>query len=201
MSRVGLTTDAVIDAAIAEIDEHGMPALTLAAVAKRCGVAPPSLYKHVRDLGHVRSLVAVRIIEEMIEQVLPAVTGRSGYDALSGLMRAWRAYVLQYPRRYDAMLLDPLRDPVVRPVGVRLLELVLAVLRGYGLDGSEAIHQARCVRSAVHGFVSLEAHGGFGLEEDVDVSYERLIEMVAGSLAAGRRRAGVVTPTAGDSPA
>ncbi len=200
MPRVGLTTDAVVDAAIDEIDENGIDALTLAAVAKRCGVAAPSLYKHVRDLGHVRSLVAARITEALAEQLLPEVTGRSGYEALAGLMRAWRDYVRQHPRRYDAVLLDPLRDAVVRPAGVRVLELLLAVLRGYGLVGPEAIHQARCVRSALHGFVSLEAGGGFGMDEDVDLSFERLIDMVAGSLAdAGRRRGDV--PAAGGRPA
>ncbi|MFW6091629.1 MAG: TetR/AcrR family transcriptional regulator [Actinomycetota bacterium] len=199
MPRVGLTTDAVIDAAIEEIDENEVSALTLAAVAKRCGVAAPSLYKHVRDVGHVRSLVAARVIEQLTEVVLPAVTGSSGDEALSGLMRAWRGYVVAHPRRYGAVLPDPLRDPTARPAGLRLLGLLLAVLRGYGLEGPEAVHQARCVRSALHGFVSLEASGGFGMDEDVDLSFERLIDMVAGSLANGGRRKWDVATAGGTS--
>jgi hypothetical protein len=34
----------------------------------------------------------------------------------------------------------------------------------------------------VHGFATLEVTGGFRLAEDVDISYERLIHLVAGSL-------------------
>jgi Tetracyclin repressor-like, C-terminal domain len=32
------------------------------------------------------------------------------------------------------------------------------------------VHATRAVRSALHGFVTLEAEGGFGLSQDVEVS-------------------------------
>lgn len=184
MPRRGLTPDAVVAVAIAEIDEHGADGLTLAAVAKRCGVAAPSLYKHVRDLATLRQLVSVRVLAELTTRVRPAVTGRSGYEALAGLMRAWREYAVEHPHRYAAMTSDPPSDPELRAAGVELLDMLLAVLEGYGLTGSAAIHHARCVRAAVHGFAILEVAGGFGLAEDVDISYERLIHLVAGDLSA-----------------
>jgi len=46
------------------------------------------------------------------------------------------------------------------------------------MRGADAIHAARAVRSALHGFVSLEAAGGFGLSEDVDESYARLVGLL-----------------------
>lgn len=183
MARVGLNTEAVVSAAVDEIDEHGADVLTIAAVARRCGVAAPSLYKHVADLAQLRALVSRRVLEELTDELVPVVTGRSGYEALSGLMRAWRDYAVTFPRRYAALANDPLSDPTTREAATGLLNVVMAVLEGYGLSGSVAIHQARCVRSAVHGFVTLEAGGGFGLPEDLDLSFERLIDMVTGSLA------------------
>lgn len=186
MARVGLNTEAVVTAAMDEIDENGEQTLTIAAVARRCGVAAPSLYKHVADVGELRALVSRRVLEELTTQIIPVVTGRSGYEALSGLMRAWREYAVTHPKRYAALANDPLTDPTTREAGTRLLSVVMAVLDGYGLSGSAAIHQARCVRSAVHGFVTLESGGGFGLPEDLDISFERLIHMVASSLASQR---------------
>jgi hypothetical protein len=53
-----------------------------------------------------------------------------------------------------------------------------AVLRGYGLDGDDLIDATRAIRSAVHGFVTLEITGGFGLPQDVDRSFHRLIDML-----------------------
>jgi hypothetical protein len=61
--------------------------------------------------------------------------------------------------------------------------VLLAILRGYGLEGDDAIHAARAVRSALHGFVSLEAAGGFGLPVELDASFERMV----GALARGLR--------------
>ena len=51
----------------------------------------------------------------------------------------------------------------------------VAVLRGYGLDGDDAVDATRALRSALHGFVSLEQAGGFGLPVDVDRSYDQLV--------------------------
>jgi len=42
----------------------------------------------------------------------------------------------------------------------------------------QTVHATRAVRSALHGFVTLEAAGGFGLPQDVDESYNRLVELL-----------------------
>jgi AcrR family transcriptional regulator len=182
MPRAGLSTVAVVDAAMAIIDRHGIDGLTLAAVAERTGVATPSLYKHVGGLAELRTLVGLRVLEEMTTQLTAQALGHSGDKAVAALMRAYRAYAVAHPRRYAAMPADPLHDPVLREAGTRLIEVILAVLRGYGLRDAAAIHAIRCMRAVAHGFASLEAAGGFGLPEDLDDSYDRLISMYSASL-------------------
>ncbi|PRX98866.1 TetR-like C-terminal domain-containing protein [Allonocardiopsis opalescens] len=184
MPRAGLSPAAVVDAALAVLDGGGPDALTLAAVAKRTGVAVPSLYKHVRSLGELRVLVGARLVEDLAERLGAAVMGLSRDDAVAALMRATRAYVREHPHRYAAMPLDPLHEPAQAEAGQRLMEVFLAVLRGYGLHGADAVHATRRLRAAVHGFTSLELAGGFGLPEDLDDSYQRLIAMVTASLPA-----------------
>jgi hypothetical protein len=56
-------------------------------------------------------------------------------------------------------------------------------MRGYGLEGDDAIHAARAVRSALHGFVALEAGGGFGIPIDLDESYARMVAVLGRGLA------------------
>jgi AcrR family transcriptional regulator len=180
--RAGLSTDAVVDAALGIVDEQGLDALTLAAVASRTGVAPPSLYKHIGGLGDLRTLVRGRVLAEMTERFAAAVIGRSGDDAVTSLLRAHREYVRCHPARYAAMSPDPLHDPALAAAGRRQLDVVFAVLRGYGLEGSAAVHAARCLRSIAHGFASIEASGGFGMAEDVNETYEQLIHMFLATL-------------------
>lgn len=182
MPRAGLSTTAVVDAALAVVDEQGVDALTLAAVAQHTGVAAPSLYKHVAGLGELRTLLAARVIEDMADHFTKAVLGRSGDDAVIALMHAYRDYVRRHPARYAAMPLDPLHDPALAAVGGRLLDVVFAAVRGYGLTGSDAVHAIRCLRVVAHGFSSLEAGGGFGLPEDLDQTYDQLIAAVVSTL-------------------
>ncbi len=182
MARAGLSTEAVVDAALQLIDEHGLTGLTLAAVAERTAVATPSLYKHVGSLAELRTRVALRILEEVTERFAAEAIGRSGDDAVRALMHAYRAYVLEHPGRYAAIPLDPLHQPELAEAGAKLLNVFLAVLRGYGLRDAAAIHAARHFRVIVHGFASLESQGGFGLPEQLDETYEQLISMYLGSL-------------------
>lgn len=187
MPRAGLSTDAVVDAAIAVLEDGGPEALTLAAVASRTGVATPSLYKHVSSLGELRRLVAVRSMNELADRVAEAALGRSRDDALRAAMIAYRRYALEHPNRYAALPQHPVPDPELAAAGDRVLQVILAVLRGYGLEGSAAIHAARSVRAAAHGFAALQTAGGFQLAEDPDTSYERLIDLLAVGLRSTHR--------------
>lgn len=185
MPRAGLSTEAVVDAAVAVLDDGGPDALSLAAVAARTGVAAPSLYKHVDGLGELRRRLAVRSMNELADRLTAAVLGRSRDDALRAAMTAYRGYALEHPNRYAALPQYPVPDPDLAAAGDRVVGVILAVLRGYGLDGSDAIHVARSVRAAAHGFAALQAAGGFQLAEDPDTSYQRLVDLIVAGLATG----------------
>jgi len=175
--RSRLTTAKVVDAALELLDEHGVEGLTLAAVAARTGVATPSLYKHVASLGELRGHLGVRVMEQMTDRFTEAVLGLAGDDAVRALMHAYRAYVAEYPKRYAAAPMDPLHDELQRTAGMKLMEVLFATLRGYGLEGSEAVHATRRLRVIVHGFASIESSGGFGLPEDLGDTYDQLVRM------------------------
>jgi AcrR family transcriptional regulator len=180
--RAGLSPDAVVDVAMGIVDAEGSASLTLAAVAGRAGVATPSLYKHVRGLAELRSLVSARVMEELADRIGGAALGRSGDDALRAVMAEIRAYATEHPLRYQAMRQSADTEGRESAAGDRLLAVLLAVLRGYDLEGSDLIHAARCVRSAAHGFAVLQAAGAFGLPEDLDASYDLLIHMITTGL-------------------
>jgi AcrR family transcriptional regulator len=184
--RQRLTTASVVDAALALLDEHGADGLTLAAVAARTGVATPSLYKHVGSLAELKAHVAARVLEDMTDRFTKAVLGRSGDDAVGTLMHEYRAYVREHPKRYAAMPMDPLHDPLLQEAGAKLVEVMFAALRGYGLEGSDAVHATRRLRVVVHGFAHIESNGGFGLPEGLDDTYDQLVRMYLDSLGGTR---------------
>ena len=67
-------------------------------------------------------------------------------------------------------------DPAYEARAARLLEPVLALLSGYGLPDADLVHAARTLRSALHGFVTLELHAGFGLDLNVGDSFDWMLD-------------------------
>ena len=54
---------------------------------------------------------------------------------------------------------------------------------------TRSIHAVRAVRAALHGFVALEAAGGFGLPVDREASFDRLVAALAAGLRPAPARA------------
>ena len=191
MPRAGLSRDAVVRIALEQVDAGGptgLADLTLAKVAATAGVATPSLYKHVGSLAALRRHVALVALEELTTASAAVTVGRSGADALRALARAWRAYAAAHPGRYAATQLAP--DPDApeeaehRAAATRVVALVGAVLHGFGLPDDRTVDAVRAVRAGVHGFVVLESAGGFRLPENLDRSFDALVDMLVTGVAA-----------------
>ncbi|MGI5524129.1 TetR/AcrR family transcriptional regulator [Micromonospora sp. CA-259024] len=176
MPRVGLNQQAVVREAARLADEVGYQQLTLAALAGRLGVALPSLYKHVRGADALAQKLSALATAELATELTTAAAGRAGGDALRAIADAYRDYAHRHPGRYPATqrVPDP-ADPEHVEAGERAVGAIVAVLRGYGLTGDDAVDATRALRSALHGFVALEAAGGFGLPREVDRSYHQLV--------------------------
>jgi AcrR family transcriptional regulator len=177
MPRAGLSRTVVIGAAAELADETGWERLTLAALAARLGVRLPSLYKHIDSLDGLRRDVAVLAVRELGEVMRSAAVGRAGGSALPPVAAAYRDYGRRHPGRYAATVRAPAADDAEHTAAAEtVLRVVLAILDGYGLAGSDAVDAARALRSALHGFVTLEFGGGFGMPVEVDRSFTRLVD-------------------------
>jgi AcrR family transcriptional regulator len=187
MPRAGLAADTVVDAAAALADADGLDALTLARLASELGVQPPSLYAHVRGLPDLRRRLAGRGARELAAALAGAAAGRARGDALAAVARAYRDYAVAHPGTYAAAQRATDLDPAD---GEAAVGVVLAVLRGYGLEGHDAVHAARIVRSALHGFAALETGEGFGIPLDLDDTFERLVGVLDQGLTGLPARAG-----------
>jgi AcrR family transcriptional regulator len=184
MARAGLDADAIVATAAVLADAEGLTAVTLARLATELGVRAPSLYAHIGGLDDLRRRLAARGARELAVTLGASAQGRAGSDALRAVCNAYRAYARAHPGTYAAAQRPP--EPSDREsadAAEAVVGVVLAVLRGYGLEGEEAIHGARIVRSALHGFVGLEIDAGFGLPISLDDTYARLVAVLDRGLA------------------
>ena len=183
MPRMGLRPARVVDVAAGIADAEGLEAVTLVRVASDLGVRAPSLYNHVDGRSDLLRAIAVLAVRELATALREAAVGRSGPEALTAAAHAYRAYARAHPGRYAATVAAPTAgDEEHRAAASEAVDVVLAVMRAWDLEGDDAIHAVRAFRSAVHGFVAIEAADGFGLAVDVDASFERLVATLAGGL-------------------
>jgi hypothetical protein len=114
-----------------------------------------------------------------------AAIGKSGSELFMDVSQAFRAYVKEYPGLYMSMLrssgTQQVVDPNLQQEEERTMKVGLAIMASLGLQGEDAIHGLRAFRSMVHGFATLEVAGGFGLPQDCDESFRKVVlALVAG---------------------
>jgi len=178
--RRGLDRAQVVDAAVAIADADGLEAVTLARVAAALEVKPPSLYNHVDGRDALVRAIALRALAELTDALRRAATGRAGADALGAVARAQLAYARAHPGRYAATVAAPAAgDAEHEAAAAEAIEVLTAALAGLELEGDDAVHAIRALRSAVHGFAAIEAAGGFALAVDRDASFDYLVRRLA----------------------
>jgi AcrR family transcriptional regulator len=174
MPRMGLTTDKVVAAAAALADQVGIHDLSLSTLAANLGVRVPSLYKHVGGLDDVRRRLAAQGAAGLAVAVESAARGERGRDALLAIGGAYRQYARVNHGRYQAMSREA--ATYARRGGPVDLALRRTAVE-HGLTPGDAPRAADAVRSALHGFVVLEAGGGLG-RDDSDASFYALMVLL-----------------------
>jgi AcrR family transcriptional regulator len=187
--KAGLTQTDIVDAAVAVVDEHGFAGLTLAAVATKLGVQPPSLYHHVDGLDGLRRAVVRHSIDHFASVMLEARSDRHGADAFVAYAEVQRELARSRPGLYAAINATSFiaDDPETWGALLTALQPVMATLGELGLEGDTALEALRLFRATMHGFLVLELRGDFSFDLDVDASYERLIRVVLTGLLAELR--------------
>ena len=176
MSRRTLTAETAIMAASDLVDEVSYHGLTLAAVAQRSGVASASLYQHIRGLADLRRQVATRAMYEFGDVLRSAALGKARGEALVAVASAYRRWAREHPGRYTAIMeAADVNNPEFATAAQRTVEVLLAVLEGYGIRGEDAIDAMCAIRSTLHGFVALDSLGSFARPQEMQHSFTRLV--------------------------
>jgi AcrR family transcriptional regulator len=188
-ARARLKKTAVVQAAVEMINEEGANVLSLNRLAEKLDIRTPSLYNHIDGLPGLQRELAVMNARQIADRLSAAAIGKSGEELFMDVAQAFRDYVKEYPGLYLSTLRSSgkqeIRDENLMREEERAVEVGLAVMASFGLRGEDAIHALRAFRSMVHGFATLEVAGGFGLPEDCDQSFRRMVEALTEGLQRG----------------
>lgn len=184
--RIRLDKNAVVQAAAKLVNTGGMEALTLSRLAEELGIQTPSLYNHIEGLSGLQKELAVLNAKNIADCLSEAAVGKSGRDLFVEAAQAFRDYIKSNAGLYMSTLrssgAQSTQDPNLVREEARALKVGAALMTSLGLQGEDAIHGLRAFRSMTHGFATLEASGGFGMPQDCDESFRRLIDALAAGL-------------------
>jgi hypothetical protein len=124
--------------------------------------------------------------QSLADRLSEAAIGQSGPGLVMSVMQAYRSYIKESTGLYLATLrvsgMQEEIDPGLQREEARSLKVAMAVMASFGLQGDEALHAVRALRSLVHGFATLEVSGGFGMPLDLDESFARLVNLFIAGL-------------------
>lgn len=191
MGKKGLNKEAIVQAAVEQIEEMGLAAFSLRSLAAKLEVQVSSLYNHIEGQNDLLGEVGLRAVDMLTRRQENAIAGKERDQALFALAQAYRSFAKEHPELYRIVMgAHTLEIPVLERAAEKIAKPILRVMEDYGLEGDEKIHGQRILRSVMHGFFAHERSGGFShAQVDKDLSYRLAIQCVADQLnARGRKR-------------
>jgi AcrR family transcriptional regulator len=145
-----ISREPVVNAATKLVRAGGYEDMTIRSLAAELGVAPMSLYRHVRDKDD--------LLDEVVDRLLARVWRPSrGQDD----WRAWVGEAAQKLRRFlvtqPAALHVYLQHPVVSPAAIARMNAMMEVLRHAVGDEESARRAYAAIHTYTVGFAALEA--------------------------------------------
>lgn len=163
-ARTPLSRSRIVAAAVAFIDDEGLPGLTMRRLGERLEVEAMSLYRYVPGREALLDAVVKQILDEMHHDLDALDSPQGGWqDFLQRLAHAVRRVALAHPKAFPLVVSRPPEAPWLRPPlrSLEWVETFLQALLGEGFDEESAVGAYRAFTSFLLGHLLLEvaAHG------------------------------------------
>jgi AcrR family transcriptional regulator len=168
--------DAVLSAALAIADEGGLEAVTMQSVARRLGVTPMALYRHVESKADLLD----GLVELLLAEVGPIPSGLGWQERLRRAGRAVRTTAQRHPGVFPLLL----QRPAATSGALAVRHEIYAALEAGGLAGADVARAERVISTAVLGFAASEAGGRFASRStrEVNADFAATETMIEGYL-------------------
>ena len=184
MFHKGLSKEALVEASKGLIEENGIAAFSMRALAEKLGVKTASLYAHIESMDALFTEVGLSALHDQKAAQLAAIEEKDGDAAVFALAKSYRAFAKAHAALYQLIMQMPMgKDETLRTAAAMTAEPSMQVLQGYALTDERRMHWQRVLRGVMHGFVSQEASGYFlHYPVDLEESYRLAIECVIDGL-------------------
>ena len=151
---------ACLRAAMELLEEGGVGALSLRAVARRAGVSPAAPYRHYADRDALVSAVATVGYRELATHLSAVHPMPRTPDDLAAIAVAYVQFAVQRPALFRVMFGEPCdRDSAQRVAATTAISLYVESIVRAAFPASEPVAMATAVWAFVHGMAFLHLDG------------------------------------------
>jgi AcrR family transcriptional regulator len=155
----------IVDVARELLEEEGLDALSMRRLADRLGIRAPSLYKHFAGKQALESALVSAGFDEQADLFEQAIAAAD--EPLPAVAAAYRQFARDHPHLYRLMTERPLaREKLVPGAEERAGRPVYQAV-------GEDVDLARAAWAFAHGMTTLELHGRFPPDADLDAAWRR----------------------------
>ncbi|MBB6735708.1 TetR/AcrR family transcriptional regulator [Cohnella zeiphila] len=173
-----LTKEKIVNAALELANEIGVRELTFPKLAEKLGIKYPSLYNHYPNVEELRADMAARLFGLLNEEVGRSLIGKTKGAAVTVYATAYRKLALTYRGSYELLNSIPRtnNEPLIEESSIHGT-MLKQILESFELDRTALINRSRFLRSAIHGFISLQMLGFLQAEREVttEESFQNMI--------------------------
>jgi TetR/AcrR family transcriptional regulator, tetracycline repressor protein len=145
-----ISREDIVRAAVEIVSAGGYEAMTIRSLAAELGVAPMSLYRHIRDK------------DDLLDEVVDRLLARAWRP--SAAKDDWQAWLIEAAAKLRHFLVTQpaalhvyLSHPVISPAAIERMNAMLDVLRRTGTDEATARRAYGALHTYTIGFAALEA--------------------------------------------
>ncbi|BBY82571.1 TetR/AcrR family transcriptional regulator C-terminal domain-containing protein [Mycolicibacterium pulveris] len=149
--RARFTTDEIAAAALSIVDDAGVSALSMRALAAVLGTGPMTVYNYVRDKAELEELVVAAVVAEM---AVPEPTADWLEDVHALAEAMWRGI-----RAHPAAIPLVLTRRTLSATGFAVADALIGALKRGGLKDSDRLAAFHAVLAFVVGAVQAELTG------------------------------------------
>lgn len=179
MARAGLDKTIIVEKAAELANQTGFGNISLKLIADSFGIQTPSLYNHIKSMEDLKKELMLYGWKHLEENLLMAVVGVSGYDALRAMCYAFYDYATENPGVFNAMLwYNKFQDEETADATKQLFVVLFKIMGAMHISEENINHLIRTLRGFLEGYALLVNNGAFGNPISIRESFELSVEVL-----------------------
>ncbi|NRT76060.1 TetR/AcrR family transcriptional regulator [Clostridium beijerinckii] len=177
IQKRNLTKEKIIQVAFLLSEEIGLNKITFTKISEKLDIKYPSLYNYFDNMDNLKIEMVKYFLNNLNLNLMKRLIGKSGKDAIKEFAYTYRDFAFKNRIFYELfMTIGITKDDEIHLLVKKFNNILYEILNFYIEDKEQLIYKSRSLRSLLHGFVSMNFHGYFHTDVNLESSFAFMVD-------------------------